>query len=83
MEKFKISDEYSNKLCDYYVEGIVLFKKYLAKHHPKLDFANLDMDAVEKEVLSDRRSAEGVGGGGETTTVDESVCVDQSSSILP
>ena len=34
MEKFKVSNKYSNKLCDYYVEGFELFRKYLAKHYP-------------------------------------------------
>ena len=47
VEKFKASDEYSDKLCDYYVEGFDLFHKYLVKHHPELDFSNLDMEAVE------------------------------------
>lgn len=53
VEKFKALDEYSNKLCDYYVEGFDLLRKYLAKHHPKLDFFKLDMEAIEKEVLAD------------------------------
>ena len=46
MEKFKAFDEYSDKLCNYYVEGFELFRKYLAKHHPSLDFSKLDMEAV-------------------------------------
>ena len=46
MEKFKVSDEYSDKLCNYYVEGFELFRKYLAKHHPSLDFSKLDIEAV-------------------------------------
>ena len=54
VEKFKDSDEYSNKLCDYYVEGFDHFRKYLAKHHPELDFSKLDMEEVEKEILVDR-----------------------------
>ena len=54
MEEFKVSEEYSEKLCDYYVEGFELFKKYLAKHHPSLGFSNLDMVAIEKEILADR-----------------------------
>ena len=47
VEKFKASDEYSDKLCDYYVEGFNLLYNYLVKHHPELDFSNLDMEAVE------------------------------------
>ena len=46
MEKFKFSDEYSDKLCNYYVEGFELFRKYLAKHHPSLDFSKLDIEAI-------------------------------------
>lgn len=48
VEKFKVSDEYSDKLYNYYVEGFYLFRKYLAKHHPELDFSKLDMEEVEK-----------------------------------
>lgn len=54
VEKFKKFDAYSNKLCDYYVEGFELFLKYMAKHHPSLDFYTLDMEAVEKEIMADR-----------------------------
>ena len=52
VEKFKDSDEYSKKLCNYYVEGFDLFRKYLAKHH----FSKLDMEEVEKENLPNRPS---------------------------
>ena len=38
VEKFKMFDEYSEKLCDYYVDGFKLFCKYMAKHHLDLDF---------------------------------------------
>ena len=48
VEKFKISNEYLYKLCDYYVESFKLFRKYLAKHHPDLDFSKLDRDTVER-----------------------------------
>ena len=60
VEKFKDFNEYLNKLCDYYVEGFELFRKYLAKRHPELKFANPNMEAIEKEVLSDRRSVKGL-----------------------
>lgn len=83
VEKFKASEEFSDKLCDYYVEGFELFRKYLAKHHPKLDFADLDMEAVEKEVLSHRQSIEGIGEGGEMAVANKVVRVDPSSSTLP
>lgn len=70
-------------MCDYYLEGFKLFQKYLAKHHPGLDFLDLDMETVEKEVLADRQSAKGVGEGGEVPAIDEVVGVDPSSSALP
>ena len=83
VEKFKASDEYSDKLCDYYLEGFNLFCKYLAKHHPELDFSKLDMEAIEKEVLVDHQSTEGVGEGGEIFAISEAVSVDPSSTVLP
>ena len=67
---------FRSKLCDYYVEGFELFQKYLAKHHPGLDFSKLDMEAVEKEILADCQSVEGVGEGGEVAAVEETVRVD-------
>ncbi|KAL0008668.1 hypothetical protein SO802_010170 [Lithocarpus litseifolius] len=83
VEKFKVSDEFSDKLCDYYMKAFELFKKYLAKHHPELDFSNLDVEVVDKEVLADRQFAEGFGEGGEVVAISEAVNVDPSSSILP
>ncbi|KAL0004869.1 hypothetical protein SO802_012430 [Lithocarpus litseifolius] len=83
MEKFMASDEYSDKLCDYYVEGSELFRKYLAKHHPELDFSDLDMKAIVNEVLSDHQSTEGVGEGGEMAAANKAIHVDPSSSTLP
>lgn len=54
VEQFKAPDEYSDKVCDYYMEGFNLFRKYLAKHHPELDLSKLDMEEVEREILVDR-----------------------------
>nr|POE68675.1 hypothetical protein CFP56_68217 [Quercus suber] len=74
--------EYSKKLCDYNVKGFELFRKYLAKHHPELDFTNFDMEAVKKEVLFDRQFAKGVKEGGEMAIVNGVIRIDLSSSIL-
>ena len=63
------------------MEGFELFKKY--KHHLELDFSNLDMEAVEKEVLVDHQFVEGVGEDGEVIAISEAVNVDPSSSVLP
>ena len=56
MKEFKNSDKYSDELCEYYVEGFDLLRKWLAKHHPDLDLSGLVMGDVEKELLSDRPS---------------------------
>ena len=58
MQDFKDSDEYSNKLCGYYVEGFDLLRKWMAKHHPDLDLSGLVMDDVKNELLADRPSKE-------------------------
>ena len=47
--EFKDSDEYSDELCRYYVEGFDLLRKQMAKHHPDLDLSGLVMGDVEKE----------------------------------
>nr|POE85862.1 hypothetical protein CFP56_18211 [Quercus suber] len=62
MEKFKKSNEYSEKLCDYYMDGFELFYKFMAKHHPDLDFSTLNMEAVEKEIRADRPSTSSIAG---------------------
>ena len=54
----------------------------MAKHHPGLDFSKVDMEAVEKEILANCQSAEGVREGGEVVVVDEAVQVDLSFSAL-
>lgn len=56
VEKFKKSDEHSDKLCNYYMEGFKLFCKYMAKHQPNLDFSTVDMEEVEREILANRPS---------------------------
>nr|POF26763.1 hypothetical protein CFP56_46032 [Quercus suber] len=56
MKEFKDSNEYSDKLCGYYVEAFDLLRKWMAKHHPDLDLSSLVMDDVLKELLSDRPS---------------------------
>ena len=53
---FKDSDEYSNELCKYYMEGFDLLVKWMAKHHPSLDLSDLAMDDIEKELMSDHPS---------------------------
>ena len=79
VEKFKNSDEYLDKLCNYYMEGFDLFRKYMAKHHPDLDFSTLNMEVVKKEFLADSQSVEVVGEGEDVAVTDEAL-VDPSTS---
>lgn len=78
VEKFKNSDEYSDKLCNYYMEGFDLFHKYMVKNHPDLDLSTLDMEVVEKEFLADCQFVEAVGRGEDVVATDEAL-VDPSS----
>nr|POE99004.1 hypothetical protein CFP56_59220 [Quercus suber] len=82
VEKFKALDEFSDKLCDYYMDGFNLFRKYLAKHHPELDFSQLDMEEMEKEILADRPS-EAVAKNEVVPSSVESIPTDPSPSSLP
>ena len=52
VQDFKDSDEYSDELCKYYMEGFDLFVKWMAKHHPGLDLSSFIVDNVEKELMS-------------------------------
>ena len=52
IQDFKDSNEYSNELCKYYIEGFDLLMKWMAKHHPGLDLSSLAMGDIEKELLS-------------------------------
>nr|POE61485.1 hypothetical protein CFP56_37789 [Quercus suber] len=52
VKEFKDSDEYSNELCGYYMEGFDLLRKLMAKHHPDLDLSGLVMGEVEKKLLA-------------------------------
>ena len=56
IQDFKDSDEYSEELCKYYVEGFNLLMKWMAKQHPSLDLSGLAVDDVEKELISNRPS---------------------------
>ena len=53
VQDFKDSDEYSDDLCKYYVEGFDLLVTWMAKHHPGLDLFGLAIEDIEKELMSD------------------------------
>ncbi|KAK9998152.1 hypothetical protein SO802_017755 [Lithocarpus litseifolius] len=56
LQEFKEFDSYSDDLCEYYVEGFELFRKWMVMHHSNLDLSNLVMGEVEKELLANRSS---------------------------
>ena len=53
VKEFKDSNEYSDELCGYHMEGLYLLRKWMTKHHPNLDLFGLVMGDVEKELLAD------------------------------
>ena len=56
MQEFKDSNSYSDELCEYYVEGFELFRKWMVKHHLDLDLSGLVIGEVKKELLADHPS---------------------------
>ena len=56
VKEFKDSDEYSNELCGYYMEGFDFLRKWMTKHHTNLDLFGLVLDEVEKELLANHPS---------------------------
>nr|POE67162.1 hypothetical protein CFP56_74042 [Quercus suber] len=58
IQDFKDSNEYSDELCKYYVEGFDLLVKWMAKHYPGLDLSGLAVDDIEKELLFAEVTAE-------------------------
>ena len=56
VKEFKDSDEYSNELYGYYVEGFDFLRKWMTKHHTNLDLFGLVLDEVEKELLANHPS---------------------------
>ena len=47
-------------MCEYYVEGFDLLRKWIAKHHLDLDLSGLAVDNVEKELMSSEATMENV-----------------------
>ena len=56
VQDFKDSDEYSDELCKYFVEGFDLLVKWVAKHHHGLDLSSLAVDDVQKKLMFNRPS---------------------------
>ena len=58
MQEFKDSDSYLDELCEYYVEGFELFRKWMVKHHPDLDIFQSDrpFEATVENVMEEART---------------------------
>lgn len=50
MQAFQQTDEYNDVLLGWYFKGFKLLRRYLAKHNPRMDLDNLDLEAVEKKM---------------------------------
>ena len=56
MEAFQTTEEYNTILFSWYFKGFELLRRYLAKHPIRVDFENLDLEEVDKEMASDEAS---------------------------
>ena len=82
VQEFKDSDSYLDELCEYYMEGFELFRKWMAKHHSDLDLFGLIMGDVEKVLLADRPSKTTVKNVmEEATTIAEAI--EEAAPITP
>ena len=54
VQAFQLTDEYNGVLLSQYFKGFKLLRRYLAKHNPRMDLENLDLEAVDKEMETDK-----------------------------
>ena len=52
-EAFQMTEEYNTILFNWYFKGFKLLRWYLAKHLVEVDFENLDLKEVDKEMAVD------------------------------
>lgn len=52
VKNFKAFEEYSDRLMIEYADGFELLQNYVIKHHPDLNFSSLDIEEIEKEMLT-------------------------------
>ena len=53
VEAFQTTEEYNTVLFSWYFKGFKLLRWYLAKHLVEVDFENLDLKEVDKEMAVD------------------------------
>ncbi|KAK9988662.1 hypothetical protein SO802_028901 [Lithocarpus litseifolius] len=82
MQEFKDIDSYLDELCEYYVEGFKLFRKWMVKHHPGLDLSSLVIGEVEKELFVDHPSEATVKNVMEEATTIAEV-IEEAATITP
>ena len=51
-----MTEEYNTVLFSWYFKGFELLRRYLAKHPVGVDFENLDLEEVDKEMAVDKAS---------------------------
>ena len=56
VEAFQLTEEYNTVLFSWYFKGFKLLRRYLAKHPIGVDFENLDLEEVDKEMAADKAS---------------------------
>lgn len=60
IKNFKASNKYSDRLMVEYVDGFELLQKYLFKYHLDLNFSLLDIEEIEKEMLTSEAESKSV-----------------------
>ena len=56
VEAFQMTEEYNTVLFSQYFKGFELLRWYLTKHLVGVDFKNLDLEEVDKEMATDEAS---------------------------
>ena len=55
---FQISETYSIAIFYKYFKGFELFQRWTMKHHPEVNYVDLDFEAIDKEMLADEVAEE-------------------------
>lgn len=75
VKNFKASKEYSDMLMVEYANGFKLLQKSIVKHHLDLNFSSLDMEEIDKEMLTVEAEA--------YNRVIEDAMVDVAKNVTP
>ena len=56
MEAFQLTEEYNTILFSWYFKGFEFLRRHLTKDPVGVDFENLDLEEVDKEIAADEAS---------------------------